>query len=1094
MLELIIGKNCTGKTTKIYEKIKENLSNKEKIFLIVPEQSNLSHEQGLFAYLQTNSLLNIEVLTLSRAAQRIINDVGGVTKNHLSNSAKAMIIYDILKTENKNLKYLGKSDKTIDIVAKMITELKKHNIKIEDLENVDINNTLTKIKIEDIKLVYREYESRITNCFFDENDQLSIALPMVSKSTLFENSLVCIDDFNGFTPQEYSFFEEILKKTDDVSVAISTDSERIGDKTNDIFYFNKVFANNLVKIANKCEINYSTTKCDTDFRLKDRDLQYLADYLCYSNQIKPFDDVPKSIELFLANNSYSELEYVANKIINLVKETNLSYNEIAIITNDIDSYVEQAIAIFNKYNIPLFIDQKKDLNQNLIIQYILALIEVLAKNFSFDSVMNYIKIGLNDLEAEDLYEFENYCLKWGINTYKWQKEFNYEEKNELQDKFEELRQKIINPIANFKEEIGKNKTAKEISKCLYNYLIDNKIDEIINERLININDIEISNEYNTSYKIIIDVLNDIVNVFGDEKISFDYFKELLMLGFSTSELGKIPATQDVVMLGDSKRSRNSNIKVCFVIGVNDGVFPMENKFEGFLNDSDRETLKSNGIELAKTSEDATYESNYEIYNILTMARDKLFISYCSQNNESKSIRPALIIKKLRRAFPKMPEKSDIVNKDYFITNKLATFDDSIAVLKNALDSEQELSDEWKTVINYFAENEKNKLIQNLKALDYSNIAEVINGDNIKSLYGNKLFTSVSKLEQYRQCPFSFHLNYALKLKEREELKMQTIQTGNFMHEVIDTFFAKLEENEKSIKEITDEEVEKIVNDIIDEFLMTSRYYIFMSNAKYRSLTRKLKKTTKEVINYIVYTLRSSQFEVYGHELKFGSNEKFKPISFELENGSKVELIGKIDRLDIGKIDNKTYVRIIDYKSSIKNLDLKQVNAGLQIQLITYLDSVCNTTSFEPAGVLYSSLIDAILNIKPSSVKDISSENLSAELRKTLRMNGLVLADLNVLKMMDKNLDKGTTSDIIPVQLKNDGDIASKSSVISSNDFKDLRNNVNKVIKELSKEILNGNIDIKPYKYKQMTGCNYCKFKTICNFNPNFKDNVYDKIK
>ena len=1094
MLELIIGKNGTGKTTKIYEKIKENLSNKEKIFLIVPEQSNLSHEQGLFAYLQTNSLLNIEVLTLSRAAQRIIGDASGETKNHLSLSAKSMIIYDILKNESKNLKYLGKSDKTIEIVTKMITELKKHNIKVEDLDSINIDNKLTQIKIEDIKYVYKEYEKRIEEKYFDENDQLSIATPLVKKSTLFDNSLVCIDDFNGFTPQEYGFFEEILKKTDDTLVAISTDFEKSGDKASDVFYFNKTFANNLVKIANKCGIEHSIQKCDINYRLKSDDLLFLADRLCMSNQNKTYEKEPENIELFLANNSYSELEYVANKILNLVKAYDLSYNEIAIITNDIDGYSEQATAIFDKYNIPIFIDQKKDLNQNLIIQFILALIEVLAKNYTFDSVMNYIKVGLIEALPEDLYEFENYCLKWGINTYKWQKEFNYEEKNELQDKIEELRKQIINPINSFKEEIGKNKTAKEISKCLYNYLIDNRIDKILNEKLININDIELSNEYNTSYKIIIDVLNDIVNVFGDEKISFDYFKELLTLGFSTSELGKIPATQDEVMLGDSRRSRNSNIKVCFVMGVNDGIFPMENKFEGFLNDSDRDALKLNGIELAKTSEDTMYETNFEIYNILTMASDKLFISYCSQNNESKGIRPALIIKKIRRAFPKLEVKSDIVNKEYYITNKEATFDDSIAVLKRAIDGECELSDEWKTAINFFSQNDRNRLLQSLKAIDYSNLAEIIDKNNIENLYNNKLYVSVSKLEQYRQCPFSFHLNYALKLKEREELKMQNIQTGNFMHEVIDTFFAKIEEIEKSVKDLTEDEIKQIVEEIIEDFLNTSRYYIFMRNAKYRNLTRKLKKVTKDVIDYIVYTLKSSQFEIYGHELKFGNKEKFKPMEFELENGSKVELIGKIDRLDIGKIDDKTYVRIIDYKSSIKHLDLKQVEAGLQIQLITYLDSVCNTTNFEPAGILYSSLIDAIVNTKSSNIRDISSEELSLELRKMLRMNGLVLADLNVVKMMDKNLDNGKSSDIIPVQLKNDGEFHSNSNVISFNDFNELRKNVNKVIKELSREILSGKIDIKPYKYKQSTGCDYCKFKTICNFNPNFKENVYDKIK
>jgi ATP-dependent helicase/nuclease subunit B len=217
--------------------------------------------------------------------------------------------------------------------------------------------------------------------------------------------------------------------------------------------------------------------------------------------------------------------------------------------------------------------------------------------------------------------------------------------------------------------------------------------------------------------------------------------------------------------------------------------------------------------------------------------------------------------------------------------------------------------------------------------------------------------------------------------------------------------------------------------------------------------------------------------------------KYKPIVVELENGKKVEIVGKIDRLDIGKLDDKTYVRIIDYKSSIKNIDMNQVEAGLQIQLITYLDAVSKQEDFLPSGILYLGLTDN----KVTNKRNLSEEEIKQEIRKKFRMNGIVLADINVIKMMDTNISGAST--IIPVTLKQDGSISeSKSSAINEQEFEELQKSVTNTIKQISTEILSGNIDIKPYNYKMQTGCDYCEYKSICMFNPNLKENTYNYIK
>ncbi len=728
----------------------------------------------------------------------------------------------------------------------------------------------------------------------------------------------------GFTPQEYEVFEELLKKAKKVTIAISTDNLYPGDKELDLFYFNKIFAKKLVDIANKNSQKIELSECKDNLRLQNDDLKFLEQALTNA-KFKSYKENPKNIKLFLANNSYSEMEYIATEILRLVKEENYKYNEIAIISNNLDEYSLDCKIVFDKYNIPVFIDEKKDLNQNILIRYVLAILDIFSKNWSFESIFNFLKIGMLEISEYDIFSLENYCKKWGIKYNKWLKEFNYEEINEEQTRLEELRKKITNPLINLKENISKNKTAKEITKCLYEYLIKNNINEILDRKIKEIGSNEINSEYNTSYKILAQIFDEIVSCFGNEKVDFEKYKDLLQIGFSQSELGKIPMSQDQVILGDSKRSRNSNIKISFVCGVNDGFFPIVNNFEGFLNDSDREKLKMAGMEIAKTSVELLYEENFEIYNILTMASDKVYISYASSDKEGKSIRPSILIKKIKRIFPNLNEESDIISKEYYITSKTATFDDAISVYRDCLDG-IEISDEWKTAINYYKINDAEKFESAVNGINYTNLADTISDENIKKLYGNKLKTSVSRLEQYRRCPFSFHLKYGLKLKENPEFQIQTIDTGSFMHEIIDEFFEIIEDKKINIKLITREEIEKIVQKIIDDTLEMSKYYVFTSTAKFRNLTKKLNRVVSESIYYIVYGLQNSKFECLGHEIEFGEKGKYKSINIDLDNDKKLEITGKIDRIDIGKLDEKTYVRIIDYKSSVKNLDLNQVEA------------------------------------------------------------------------------------------------------------------------------------------------------------------------
>jgi len=1071
-LRFIYGRAGTGKTTFCFNEIKEKNDKNEKVYIITPEQFSYSAERRLLEVLEINASINAEVISFNRMANRIFSEVGGANDVLISKSAKAMIIHSILEKEKKNLKFLGNSKDNVELVLKEITELKKHNITINNIEdriNI-IEDFELKEKLKELNNIYKIYENNIKNKFIDEEDILTKLYAKIPQSKMFDDATVYIDEFAGFTKQEYNILTEILKKAKQVNITVCTDNlEKITEKESDIFYFNKQF----IKLLTECVQNVDkklekSVFLDNKFRFKNSELNHLEENI-YEINYKKYNEENKYINLFIAKTPYTEMEHIAENIIKLVREENIKYSEIAIITKNIENINNIVKAVFSKYNIPVFIDEKSEITENTVIKYVLSLLEIFSSNWSTESIFNYIKSGFLDLEKNDIYKLENYCKKFGINRSRWyRKEWQANE---------ELRKKIVMPLLELKKELDKEKTAKKISEILYKYLIKNNIEEKLNEKikkLQNLGENKIAEEYNSSLNILIDVFDEIVTFFKDDKMTIDEYKQVLQIGLKNKELGKIPQFIDQVVLGDINRSRSHRVKVVFIIGINDGVFPSINKNEGFLNDKDREILKNNNLEIAKGTLDNLYEDQFNIYKALTTAEEKLYLSYTSSNKEGAALRPSVVISKIKKIFPKIKEESDIVNKKSEITNQKATYEELLKNIRK-LKNNEKIDDIWIDLYNWYNKNEywRSKLNKDLKGLKYSNKAEKIKDENIKKLYGETLRTSISRLEQYRKCPFSFHLKYGLKIKEQEEYKLNAIDTGSFMHDIVDTFFERVE----NINLLENEDIEKNVEDIINEKLKLEKNYIFSSSAKFIVLTNRLKKTVKESIKYIVYQMKLSDFKIAGNEVEFTK---------KMEN---IEIIGKIDRMDIGQGENQEFIRIIDYKSSEKNIDFNQMMAGIQIQLLTYIDAISEQQQKEPAGVLYFNLIEPIIQ----SSKNLSDEEIEEKIRKSFKMKGLILADIKVIKMMDKSLDKGVSS-IVPVYLDKEGNISrNRSSTVTKEQFSNLQKTIRKIIRQISSEILSGKIDIKPLydKTNKSSTCKYCEYKTVCAFNPS--SNKYEYL-
>ena len=1104
MLRLIYGKSGSGKSSFCFTQISKLIEKGEvnKIYIITPEQFSFTAERKLMDEMEKigcGAVISAEVLTLSRMAYRVMQEVGGGLES-LSKCGKAMLIYSILSNNQKNLKFLGKSDENIDLSMRAITEFKKHGVSVNDLINEisGVEDLYLKNKLQDMSLIYKEFEDKISETYIEDTDLLTLLVENLDKVDLVKNSIIYIDEFAGFTYQEYQVIKQFLRLAKEVNITICVDNLDFNTNPDiDIYYPNKLTVKKLLNLAKENDIGLDEfVHLEKGLRFKTEELQFLSSNL-YSNNSTIYGKDVENLSLFLAKNEYSEVENVAKKIEELIRKENMRYRDISIITKNIENYSSLVRAIFREYDIPVFIDEKRDLNQNIIVQYVLSILEVLSKNFSSEAVFSYIKLGFFDYEKEEIFKLENYCNKWGIKQNKWKKDFTYEleieSKKKEVERLNEIRKEIIEPLLKLQEEIKKNRIVKNITIALYNFIINQNIEEKISKKISELEEkdlLDLAKEYKESYEIILDIFDKMVLIFEDEKITVDKYQKIFKIGLKNSGLGKIPGTADQVILGDVDRSRSHKVRAVFILGLNDGVFPSSNKDEGFLNDSDREILKQDGIELANGTIDNLYEDKFNIYKAFTTAEEKLYLSYSSSDKDGKSLRPSVLISQIKKMFPKMKEESDVINKKYEIVNKKVTYEElieNIAKIKNR----EKIDEIWYQIYNYYKEQEEwnKKLTSDMQGLNYTNLPERIKQENIDKLYGNTLKTSISRLEKYRGCPFSYYLQYGLRLKEKETLKIQSFNTGSFMHETIDSFFKVVREEDIDLAEIEEDKILEIVSNIIDESLNLNKNFIFTATAKYKVLVRRLKRIITKALKYIIITIVNSDFEVSGTEVEFGEKGKYEPIILELDSSKKIEITGKIDRIDTAKNEDGKYLRIIDYKSSAKNIDLNEVYAGLQIQLLTYTDAICRKEDIMPAGIFYFSLLEQMANAD----KRLNEDEIEEMIRKNFKMKGLIIADVKIIKMNDNTLKSGT-SNLVPAGITTKGEINQRNTNgVKQEEFKILQEYIYKTIKDISKEILSGKIDLKPYNKQGKTPCEYCEYKTICGFNTKLNNNKYNYI-
>lgn len=1119
-IRFIFGRAGSGKSYYCLNQIKKKLTNDKnnKLIMLVPDQYTFQTEKKLLEYVGEKALLRAEVLSFKRMATRVFDKCGGRAINVIEDSGKNMLIYKLLKDKGEELKYFNRISKQqgfVGIVSKSITEFKKYNISEEILKEkeLEIENKDLKEKVSDLASIYETFNESLHKGYIDSEDILSILAKKLKECDLYNDAEIWVDEFTTFTPQQLEVLKVLAKQCKSVNITLCSDGEiQFTEGETDIFDVIKNTENRILKMMQENNISYKepvNLNKKNIYRFKDsKELGHIEKYF-FNYPFKIYKDDCKDIRLYKANNNYSEIEWVAQDILKLVRDKGYRYKDIAVVCREIDSYDKITSVIFNEYNIPYFLDKKREILSNPLVVLIISALEILVTNWSYESVFKYVKSGLITLETNFIDKLENYILANGIKGYKWTRDLLISQDEELtQEEIEifEYMEEIRRPIINLYNKIKGDVTVRKYCTALYEFLLEINAFETMDKWLDDFNNKGMQDkikEYTQVPAMVMDMLDQAVEVLGNEVIDLKTFSKILISGFEEKEIGVIPMALDQVNIGDIARIKGRDVKALYIVGANDGVLPSANKDEGILSDEDRIELKSMGIELASDTRSRVFEEQFMVYTALTIPSNYLMITYPMADFEGKSLRPSIIIPRLKKILPGLKEESEIFNSNLFddkyhnITAPVPTFNELIEALRREYEKE-EIEPYWVETFKWFEENEefkdRTKIIFN--GLNYTNLVEKIPREKIKRLYSNdngRLMFSVSRIEKYAQCPFGYYVQYGLKAKDRKVYEFTAPDLGSFMHDILDQFTNKIRKENILWGDLTKDKCAEIVNELVNSKLRNETNSILNSNKKYQYFSERFKKTITKSVTVISEQMRKGEFDIFKSEFDFGDFKDSDPIKLELPSKEIVYLKGRVDRIDKVDLNGETYIRIVDYKSGSKSFDLNELYYGLQIQLLVYLDAILKNskqilkTQCMPGGILYFKIDNPIIKSK----KALTEEEIQVEVLKKLKMDGLLLKNVELVKSMDRDME--TYSLIIPAAFKKDGDFTSTSSVVTESQFELLRKYVNDKMIEICEEMLSGDVKIEPCKSSKVTYCDYCDYSSICQFDTSIKDNKYKII-
>lgn len=1180
-LRMITGRAGTGKTTFIHQEIVEDLINNplgDPIFLIVPDQMTFQTEYELTNLYGLKGIMRAQVLTFKRLAWFILQETGGISKEKVDAVGYRMLLRRILEEHKEEFELFknaaGKSGFTKEI-EKLLKEFSQYNVTNQSIsiliEQLQINGASKPLldKMHDLKIILMELEARIGTGFVDGEGFFETLIEKIPFSQTIQHAHIYYDGYTAFTGQEYEIFKRLLQYAKRTTVVLSLENVQKDMLESSLFHRPATTHEKIMQAA--LEINQTTTthisvEQPVHFtevhRFANEDLVQLEKYFHAPRFIpKQAEGYVKVIE---GANPRAEVHAIAREVKRLINEEGYRYKDIGILYRQADVYDAILNTTFYEYEIPLFSNEKKPMLYHPLIEFSRSVFEIINTNWRYEPVFRAVKTDLffamnKGIEhaRKQMDQLENYVIARGIQGHRWFEDYFWEYRRfksiddytatrttaeeEHEQFLKEQRALILEPLSNFEQKVKKASIGRDYVIALFELIEELSIYKklaFLSKIESDSNELQLSMEHEQAWNSWMNVLEQFDVMFGDKKLSAPEVASILEEGYEALQFTTIPPSIDEVTVSTVEHSRFDNMKVIFVIGVNDGVYPMRMDAGGLLSDEEREVFKQAEFELAPSLKSRLMQESYLFYRAIASPKDKLYITFANADDEGKGKLPSIYINRLHKLFEvekngefekTLPVERVLIDpieevKKEKISNYLRHPAPSLGYLmmqlKTALMTNTTLAPEWVALKTYYEQHPEwsKKLTLVTRPLTKGNVAEPLSEEIAEQLYGEEFNASVSRIENYYSCPYAHFVSYGLKLQERQEFKLETFAMGDLFHDALRRILS--ERDGLMSKESSFSDCMKKATETIETIIQGFSYQILQSSARYEYIKKKLIKIVGRTLFALLKQHHFSQFKPIAHEKSFGmkglkgaeesEREQLDGLSVILDNGRKMNIRGQIDRIDAYKEDNQVFLRVIDYKSSKRDLNLTEVYNGISLQLLTYLEVATQNANelvktselikniqdleniiVQSAGMFYFHVHNPLLTVSDyTNLSELEEERL-----KQYKLKGFALENLDVALAMDETLEPSSTSKIVPIGLTSKNEFNGRSSsVLKDEAMTNLRSFVPKKLKQAGNEIYAGNTEIKPYKLGNKKACTFCEYKSICQFDTAEPSNSFNELK
>ena len=1111
-LRFCFGPSGSGKSHRIYEEIMQRAAEEpgRNFLIIVPDQFTMQTQKDLVMRSDRGGILNIDVLSFGRLSHRILEEVGTKEMPVLDDTGKSLVLQKVAADLKEQLPAMGSllhKQGYIHEVKSAISEFMQYGISTQDMDKLITSaqkRGALAMKLKDLKTLYRGFQDYIRDHFITTEETLDVLRRSLSKSKILKGSVVVFDGFTGFTPIQNRLIQELMRVCAEtivtVTIGVGEDPYKM-DGEQKLFHLSKKTVADLEKLAAEAEVERGEdlfVKGGPNRFAKAPALHYLEQNL-FRYQYEPYAGEQQEIHMFEALSPREEVHQTALYIRHLIREQGMTYRDIAVVIGDLEGYASYVETEFGQLEIPCFLDRTRGIVLNPMIEYIKSALQLYIKDFSYDTVFHFLRSGMADISREEIDELENYVIRTGARGYRTYSRLFTRRTEEMQgnaEGSEQAEEKTMERLNRIRQQfmdaveilhMGSQEKAGDYVSHLYDFLEQNQVQQkLLNyqQQFEKEGDLSRAREYAQIYRLVMDLLDQVYELLGEEEISRQEFADILEAGFGEITVGTIPQNVDRIVVGDMERTRLKQVKVLFFLGVNDGSIPKNASKGGIISDMDREFLIESGTEMAPSPRQQMYIQRLYLYLNMTKPSEQLYLSYAKVNSEGKGIRPSYLIDTVRKLFPAMsveyPQNRSRLEQIEGRQEGARYLAEELREYVEGTLPEEERQDFYLMYRAYEADAAGRDLLTRAAFRRYreSGLSRIV----ARALYGQQLENSVSRLETYAACACRHFLQYGLSLQEREEFGFEASDMGTVYHAVLENFAGKLAESNLTWWDFTEDFAAKAVKESVEAYAATYGETVLYSSARNEyAITRMSRILTRTVLTLQKH-LKQGSFQPDDYELSFRFAEDLDSIHVDLSEDEKMHLQGRIDRIDVSEDAEHVYVKVIDYKSGNRKFDLAALYYGLQLQLVVYMNAAMEMESRKhpdkeivPAALLYYHIDDPTIE----TPVELTDEQINEQILAKLRMNGVVNSDPEVVERLDRYMQDKSV--VIPVEKKKDGSFSARSGVLSREEMQLISSYVDAKIRSIGREILDGKIAANPYEKGNEEACTYCAYKKVCGF-------------